>query len=692
MKGFYDDILPKSKVLKRLKLRARTASLDGGKIKAHYVELPEPTRKKIQDEGLPRYKPSAAEEVARDFDQAVVDFTALPVGGVFTRDFLLGEGGSMRANFDRRFHVNTLVRRLLFGFSTDSHLRMIANARKRGDADSVARYESEYKNLRDRLDFLVNYTLPDYVASLPTERDAIDLRDNRGIKVNPLLPLQQHFTGGEKRSLDEILRELKSVIGEDNMLTEIRNMVELTYDLYGGVSDQLLDDVYMADLGKTREELRSSDMNMKPSDADYMRAVGDGDMETAQRMVDQAADRAGYYSGWAEHHGTNAEPFNEFSSPYREFWFSADRDIAESFGRRVVSAYLNTENPLVMEAGGADKYSIRYRGETHSIDDLVTIAKRNGHDSLVVEDVVDSPSSPVPHRVTVVFNPNQIKSADPITRDDNGNVIPLSERFSESSNNINYKPSDRMGAIQGDAGPVQQSVPLPVLKGKMRNIPTEAEALAALDKSKRARGLAKNNVEDGRRVGLRIDIPAFTDNNTYVISVHDHPNPRKNAGPSLGYDNYALVEGPLNFVVNEKVAEAIMKGEKTKSTIAVVEGLYKKVSRVPKGIETWTQVGMNPKRHSYFYDRKTFRPVVGGDAAFSAGGTVFVKNAVFGNYQDFAYKPSSKPSRKPHVGPTSVRVDSGAFQTPSVRPKLSPHDDEREKRSGASRRSRRADR
>ena len=40
-----------------------------------------------------------------------------------------------------------------------------------------------------------------------------------------------------------------------------------------------------------------------------------------------------------------------------------------------------------------------------------------------------------------VFSPEQIKSADPVTYDDNGNVIPLSERFNIKNNDIRY--SDR---------------------------------------------------------------------------------------------------------------------------------------------------------------------------------------------------------------------------------------------------------
>tara|TARA_Y100000593_G_C4319458_1_gene342925 strand:+ start:103 stop:3669 length:3567 start_codon:yes stop_codon:yes gene_type:complete len=41
------------------------------------------------------------------------------------------------------------------------------------------------------------------------------------------------------------------------------------------------------------------------------------------------------------------------------------------------------------------------------------------------------------------FSPNQIKSADPITRDDAGNVIPLSERFQSSSDDIRYMPAEK---------------------------------------------------------------------------------------------------------------------------------------------------------------------------------------------------------------------------------------------------------
>jgi hypothetical protein len=40
-----------------------------------------------------------------------------------------------------------------------------------------------------------------------------------------------------------------------------------------------------------------------------------------------------------------------------------------------------------------------------------------------------------------VLDPSQIKSADPITKDNAGNVIPLSQRFKATSDDIRYMPS-----------------------------------------------------------------------------------------------------------------------------------------------------------------------------------------------------------------------------------------------------------
>lgn len=42
----------------------------------------------------------------------------------------------------------------------------------------------------------------------------------------------------------------------------------------------------------------------------------------------------------------------------------------------------------------------------------------------------------------VAFSSEQLKSADPVTYDDNGNVIPLSERFKEDNADFRYSKDD----------------------------------------------------------------------------------------------------------------------------------------------------------------------------------------------------------------------------------------------------------
>ena len=87
----------------------------------------------------------------------------------------------------------------------------------------------------------------------------------------------------------------------------------------------------------TRESLSTY---TEEQDADYMAAVDSGDMETAQRMVDEAANAAGYtYRGY---HGTNAE-FNVFdpekrgnknfmaTSAYKAFFAAGSLETAESY-------------------------------------------------------------------------------------------------------------------------------------------------------------------------------------------------------------------------------------------------------------------------------------------------------------------------------------------------------------------------
>jgi hypothetical protein len=202
---------------------------------------------------------------------------------------------------------------------------------------------------------------------------------------------------------------------------------------------------------------------------------------------------------------------------------------------------------------------------------------------------------------------------------------------------------------QGEVG-AQRYMPAANQREVGRNIdfanpPTEEKAKAALSSSKQPFWREHESLPEGSPVGVRIDIPAFLNRGTYVQTIHEPATPG-NVGDRIGYDTNVRLSGPVRFFVKEGSEEsklgavAIKEGRAAKHPIATVEGRLIKDRSIPSDIETWTPVGMDPKKHSYFYDKRTDQPVTGGSESFSVGNTVFVKNPVYGNPQDFRFMPS----------------------------------------------------
>jgi hypothetical protein len=177
------------------------------------------------------------------------------------------------------------------------------------------------------------------------------------------------------------------------------------------------------------------------------------------------------------------------------------------------------------------------------------------------------------------------------------------------------------------------------------NVPKPAsysEMSMALD----ARKKEKINIEipEGSRVGLRLDIPAYTRHDVWVPTIHDEGGTKLTSHRSTAA--ISDVDMTLSSGLQEK-ASRIKEGG-AKSPFARIGGklinrsdednyrLAKKYLNDPE----WTQVGYNPDRHSYFFDRRTGSPVVGGDEAIQVGPLVLVKNALFGdktNKEKFKY-------------------------------------------------------
>lgn len=166
-------------------------------------------------------------------------------------------------------------------------------------------------------------------------------------------------------------------------------------------------------------------------DAAYMDAVKRGDMETSAKMVRDAAERNGY--GTFGLHGTKEE-FTVFDkkrigSSNDEgwlgrgfyFWDGSNRVYAGQYanGGKVMEVMLSMQEPYFIEQEEMDRLiDAADRHDVETLEEFTQNVKNNGYDS-----VVDNNGQ------MMVFEPYQIKSADPVTYDDDGNVIPLSRRF-----------------------------------------------------------------------------------------------------------------------------------------------------------------------------------------------------------------------------------------------------------------------
>lgn len=162
-------------------------------------------------------------------------------------------------------------------------------------------------------------------------------------------------------------------------------------------------------------------------DADYMAAVERGDMETAQRMVDEAAKAAGYTI--PVYHFTD-NSFTAFDVQKGQagpgIWLTSSPE--GWFGQNKLNLYLNPGKIQTVKT----QFDKSWREGELSIEgilegDLDTISQQN-IDTLKNEDYTST--------FYVATRPEQVKSADPITRDADGNVIPLSRRFNIASTSI----------------------------------------------------------------------------------------------------------------------------------------------------------------------------------------------------------------------------------------------------------------
>jgi hypothetical protein len=261
-------------------------------------------------------------------------------------------------------------------------------------------------------------------------------------------------------------------------------------------------------------------IDLSSMDADYMSAVERGDMETAQRMVDEAAKEAGY--NYHLYHGTNAD-FTKFD--LRKYggrngkgegygiYLAANREISAPYGKNVIDSFVkfnrlaegrrktlsyNEVKSLVKRSCEIEAqrmvddeeydsvsealrdtwvsnivYTYDYSNISQVYADVANkLWKGNDNDGDLINEIMalsgahydynnalnfyDNILTPITgidgfhyiwgnkdgsgeqNDIYLAFRSEQVKSADPVTYDDNRKVIPLSERFNSENADIRF--------------------------------------------------------------------------------------------------------------------------------------------------------------------------------------------------------------------------------------------------------------
>lgn len=180
---------------------------------------------------------------------------------------------------------------------------------------------------------------------------------------------------------------------------------------------------------------------------------------------------------------------------------------------------------------------------------------------------------------------------------------------------------------------------------------TDAEMRGALASNKVGR-LGKGGEFVGQGVGLRLDIPAYTQKGVWVPTIHN-PQGKPVAHEAAARITNATFTEPGDAA--ETAAGKVGRGEKGKAPFAQINGTLESVD--PAELKAaadaalndpaWTQVGYDPRRHTFFYDRKTQQPILSADEVIQVGPLVLAKNAQFGDAGTFLFQSAAPLQEQP---------------------------------------------
>ena len=354
-------------------------------------------------------------------------------------------------------------------------------AKRFSSIQEMHEYEGRLKHLSEEEADSITEALADRLANvMQTIYDAKEHNkyDNSFIEMDTIGEILMEATDQKDITADSI-RELFGKYRYDIDMQTAENVRELLFDVSempvnifeakperavrfnevlaavvpSGTSAELMDSLKKAGVERILEYQKGNDEDRlekvnsiqeakfsREIDAEYMAAAESGDMETAQRMVDEAAKKAGY--ALRAYHGTGSQftvfDKSKIGSVYGAddvgFFFSSKKGVAEWAAsdasskvdnERIIDAFLKIESPLEIKT----KEDPNNYYDSHQ-SGVLQMLYDGEHDGIIIK---GSGST-----TYIVFEPEQIKSADPVTYDDDGKIIPLSQRFNTKNEDIRY--------------------------------------------------------------------------------------------------------------------------------------------------------------------------------------------------------------------------------------------------------------
>ena len=206
-------------------------------------------------------------------------------------------------------------------------------------------------------------------------------------------------------------------------------------------------------------------------------------------------------------------------------------------------------------------------------------------------------------------------------------------------------------------------------------VPTTAsltDMARALSKNKsihkRIMGLPNINLRDGEAVELRLDIPAYELYNVWVNAIHLAGQRNMYSNTSVG--NNAIFGDEASHRKAIKVAAGTSKGPFARIAVSwenrTVEQTEQEIAAALQESQqensTWKQIGFNPTRSGYFYDKANLKPVASATRVLQLGPLVMAQNVQYVPTREAKLKLS--PSEPKKQWGENLRAALAKLETP----------------------------